>query len=82
MVDLMPSGRVTAKIFPHPLNAWYAVAWDHEVTSKGLLARTVAAKPFTDHRTRGRGLAIVGMLSNAWTVDRSAGTRVSARLPL
>jgi len=43
---------------------------------------TVAAKPFTDHRTRGRGLAIVGMLSNAWTVDRSAGTRVSARLPL
>ena len=25
MTDLMPSGRVTAKIFPHPLNAWYAV---------------------------------------------------------
>ena len=43
---------------------------------------TVAAKPFTDHRTRGRGLSIVGMLSKSWTVDRSAGTRVTARLAL
>jgi serine/threonine-protein kinase RsbW len=43
---------------------------------------TVAAQPFTDHRTHGRGLSMVGMLSSSWAVDRSAGTRVSARLAL
>ena len=43
---------------------------------------TVAARPFTDDRTHGRGLSMVGMLSSSWSVDRSAGTRVSARLPL
>jgi hypothetical protein len=43
---------------------------------------TVAAQPFTDHRTHGRGLSMVGMLSSSWAVDRSAGTRVSARLTL
>src|SRR3546814_9800689 len=31
---LMPIGQVTAKLFPHPLNAWYAAAWDHEVRSE------------------------------------------------
>ena len=51
MAELVPSGRVTAKIFPHPRNAWYAVAWDHEVTAKGLLARTVAGKPMAFYRT-------------------------------
>ena len=59
MTDLMPSGRVTAKIFPHPLNAWYAVAWDHEATSKELLARTVAGKPMAIYRTGdGRPVAL------------------------
>ena len=43
---------------------------------------TVAALPFTDDSTHGRGLSIVATLSSSWTVDRSAGTRVSARLPL
>jgi anti-sigma regulatory factor (Ser/Thr protein kinase) len=43
---------------------------------------TVAAQPLTDHRTHGRGLAMVDMLSSSWAVDRSAGTRVSARLAL
>ena len=43
---------------------------------------TVAAQPFTDDRTRGRGLSMVAMLSSSWAVDRSSGTRVSARLPL
>jgi anti-sigma regulatory factor (Ser/Thr protein kinase) len=43
---------------------------------------TVAAEPFTDHRTHGRGLSMVDVLSSSWTVDRSAGTRVSARLAL
>ena len=51
--------RVTAKIFPHPLNAWYAVAWDHEVTSKGLLARTIAGMPMALYRTAdGRPVAL------------------------
>ncbi len=43
---------------------------------------TVAAQPLDAHRTHGRGLAMVDMLSRSWTVDRSAGTRVSARLTL
>ena len=41
-MSLVDQDAVTAKIFPHPLNAWYAVAWDHEVSKKGLLARTIA----------------------------------------
>ncbi len=28
-----------------PLNAWYAAAWDHEVTAKAPVARTVAGRP-------------------------------------
>ena len=30
----------------------------------------------------GRGLAIVDALSNSWTVDRTHGTAVTARVPL
>jgi serine/threonine-protein kinase RsbW len=40
----------------------------------------VAAKPPTADSPNGRGLAIVEALCASWTVDRSAGTRVSARL--
>ena len=59
MADLMPSGKVAAKIFPHPLNAWYAVAWDHEVSAKGLMSRTVAGKPMALYRTKdGRPVAL------------------------
>lgn len=36
---------VTAKIFDFPRNAWYVAAWDHEVTAKAPLARTVAGTP-------------------------------------
>ena len=43
---------------------------------------TVEAYPFTEDRTQGRGLAMVEVLSDSWAVDRSAGTRVSARLSL
>ena len=43
---------------------------------------TVAAHPFTEDRTRGRGLAMVEVLSDSWAVDRSSGTRVSAQLSL
>jgi nitrite reductase/ring-hydroxylating ferredoxin subunit len=59
MAELMSSGRVAAKIFPHPLNAWYAVAWDHEVSARGVLSRTVAGKPMALYRTRdGRPVAL------------------------
>jgi serine/threonine-protein kinase RsbW len=43
---------------------------------------TVAARPFTYDLVHGRGLAMVAALSRSWTVERSSGTRVSARLPL
>ena len=49
----------TAKIFPHPLNAWYAAAWDHEVSSKKPLARTIAKRPLALYRTSdGRPVAL------------------------
>ena len=41
----------TSKVFPHPLNAWYVAAWDHEVTAKAPLARTVADRPLALWRT-------------------------------
>lgn len=43
---------------------------------------TVVARPFTQDRMHGRGLAMVAALSRSWQVDRSSGTRVSARLSL
>ena len=56
---LRAGGSVTAKIFPHPLDAWYAVAWDHEVTRTGVLARRVADRPMALYRTRdGRPVAL------------------------
>ncbi len=56
---LMPTGQVTAKLIPHPLNAWYAAAWDHEVNSMGLLARTIASTPMALYRTSdGRPVAL------------------------
>ncbi len=59
MAELMASGRVAAKIFPYPLNAWYAVAWDHEVSARGLMSRTVAGKPMALYRTKdGRPVAL------------------------
>ena len=54
-----PSARTTAKIFPYPLNAWYAAAWDHEVTNKAPLARTIAGRPMAIYRTGdGRPVAL------------------------
>jgi anti-sigma regulatory factor (Ser/Thr protein kinase) len=43
---------------------------------------TVAALHPTDDSDHGRGLSIVATLSSSWAVDRSSGTRVSARLRL
>ena len=49
----------TAKIFAHPLNAWYVAAWDHEVTSRKPLARTVAKRALVLYRTaEGRPVAL------------------------
>src|SRR3954454_77929 len=51
--------RVNAKIFPHPLNAWYAAAWDHEVNRKQILARTIGGRPMALYRTEaGRPVAL------------------------
>jgi anti-sigma regulatory factor (Ser/Thr protein kinase) len=47
--------------------------------SHGPVAPPRALKPEVGH---GRGLAIVDALSNSWTVDRSEGTVVTARVPL
>ncbi|MFV0457249.1 MAG: Rieske 2Fe-2S domain-containing protein [Actinomycetales bacterium] len=58
----MPTDRrltSTAKILGHPLNAWYVAAWDHELTSKELLARTVCNTPLAMYRTaQGRPIAL------------------------
>ena len=43
--------RVTAKILPHPLNGWYAAAWDWELTPNAIMARTVANTPLALYRT-------------------------------
>ncbi len=42
---------VSAKIFDFPRNAWYVAAWDHEVTAKQPLARTIAEIPMALWRT-------------------------------
>lgn len=43
--------NTTAKLFAHPRNAWYAVAWDHEVTHGGILARRICDTPMAIYRT-------------------------------
>ena len=58
-MDLHHRDSVRAKIFGHPKNAWYAAAWDHEVTSKTVLARRVADTPLALYRTTdGRPVAL------------------------
>jgi phenylpropionate dioxygenase-like ring-hydroxylating dioxygenase large terminal subunit len=59
MTALDHPASVTAKIFPYPLNAWYAVAWDHELTHKAILSRTVVDRPMALYRTSdGRPVAL------------------------
>jgi two-component sensor histidine kinase len=43
---------------------------------------TVAPRPFSEFEERGRGLVMVAALSSRWSVDRSAGTSVTAWLAL
>ena len=58
MTDLGPGGA-TAKNMAFPLNAWYAAAWDYEVTSSNLLARRIADTPLAFYRTSdGRPVAL------------------------
>ena len=53
------SSTHTAKLMTYPLNGWYVAAWDHEVTAKGILARTVAGRPLAIYRTGdGRPVAL------------------------
>lgn len=42
----------TAKLLNYPLNAWYVAGWDHEITSKTPLARTIAGRPLALYRTQ------------------------------
>ena len=61
VISIEPSApaAVTSKIFAHPLNAWYVAAWDHEVTNRAPLARTVAGRPLALWRgTDGRVSAL------------------------
>lgn len=37
-------------------NAWYVVAWDHEIPADGLFARTILGEPLVLYRTRGGDL--------------------------
>lgn len=46
-----PDRTVTATVFDHPRNAWYVAAWDHEVSAKRPLARTIAGTPMALWRT-------------------------------
>ncbi|MDV8022716.1 aromatic ring-hydroxylating dioxygenase subunit alpha [Rhodococcus sp. IEGM 1330] len=58
MTDLGPGGA-TAKNMQFPLDAWYVAAWDHEVTSAALTARTIAGKSMVLYRTdEGRPVAL------------------------
>jgi len=50
-VDPTAPASLTSKLFAHPHNAWYVAAWEHEVTSKKPLARTVAGRPLALWRT-------------------------------
>ena len=53
------SSTTTARLLSYPLNGWYVAAWDHEVTSKGILARTIAGRPLAMYRTQdGRPVAL------------------------
>ena len=36
----------------YPLNAWYVIAWDHEVKRGAMIARTICEKPVVTYRKR------------------------------
>jgi phenylpropionate dioxygenase-like ring-hydroxylating dioxygenase large terminal subunit len=54
-----PPVTAASKIFNFPRNAWYVAAWDHEVTAKQPLARTIAGRPLALWRNSdGRAVAL------------------------
>lgn len=54
----MQPQSTTNKVMDFPRNAWYAAAWDHEVTRKPL-ARTIAGRPLALYRAEdGRAVAL------------------------
>jgi vanillate O-demethylase monooxygenase subunit len=58
MTVLQSSNSTTNKVLGYPLNAWYAAAWDHEVTRKPM-ARRVAGRPLALYRTEdGKAVAL------------------------
>lgn len=80
MTTLKPSGSVTAKIFPHPMNTWYAVAWDHEVNRKGILSRTIADQPMALYRKAdGRRSPWPTRAGTVWPRCRWASSSVTRR---
>ncbi|MGJ0203460.1 aromatic ring-hydroxylating dioxygenase subunit alpha [Leucobacter sp. gxy201] len=53
------SSSTVAKLLSYPLNGWYVAAWDHEVTAKTILSRTIAGRPLAIYRTQdGRPVAL------------------------
>ncbi|MCX8456580.1 aromatic ring-hydroxylating dioxygenase subunit alpha [Paenarthrobacter ureafaciens] len=58
MTVLQSSRSTTNKVLDYPLNAWYATAWDHEVTRKPM-ARRIAGRPLALYRTEdGKAVAL------------------------
>ncbi|MFJ6377945.1 aromatic ring-hydroxylating dioxygenase subunit alpha [Pseudarthrobacter oxydans] len=53
-----PGSTTTNKVLGHPLNAWYVVAWDHEVTRRPM-SRRVAGRPLALYRREdGKAVAL------------------------
>ncbi|MGF0310286.1 Rieske 2Fe-2S domain-containing protein [Rhodococcus sp. IEGM1428] len=75
MTDLGPGGA-TAKNMAYPSNAWYVAAWDYELTSAGLISRTIAGTPMALYRTAGG--RPVALADACWhrLAPLSKGTRV------
>ncbi|MEV7662185.1 aromatic ring-hydroxylating dioxygenase subunit alpha [Paenarthrobacter sp. NPDC089316] len=58
MTVVQSSSSTTGKVLRHPANAWYAAAWDHEVTRKPM-ARRIADRPLALYRTEdGKAVAL------------------------
>ena len=77
-----PTAHASFRHFP--LNAWYAAAWDHEVTRKPAGPQTIASRPMALYRTTdGRPVALRTPAGTGWRRSRwassSATTRSSAR---
>lgn len=50
MTEITATSSTTNKVLPHPRNAWYVAAWDHEVT-RTPMSRRIANRPVAMYRT-------------------------------